>query len=156
MPQMKRENVYRSRISVLLICIFLVIIIPIFIPIFQDLIYPGMFVMGGILLFLISFFIGMRYVISGDNLIVRIFWLFPIASVDVKRIDKVERTYDPLSSPQAVSIKKLRISFLAGSPWLISPVREEEFLEALKAVNPHIYVKISHKKGFWRIQDWDI
>jgi hypothetical protein len=39
---------------------------------------------------------------------------------------------------------------------LISPAREQEFIEALKTVNPDIYVEVSDRKGVWRIWDWDI
>jgi hypothetical protein len=39
---------------------------------------------------------------------------------------------------------------------LISPVREQEFLEALKTVNPSIQITVSDKKGVWRFWDWDI
>ncbi|MDR0364732.1 MAG: PH domain-containing protein [Bacteroidales bacterium] len=39
---------------------------------------------------------------------------------------------------------------------LISPVKEQEFIEELKAVNPDIYVRVPDKKGIWRVHDWDI
>ena len=39
---------------------------------------------------------------------------------------------------------------------LISPVREQEFIEDLKAINPDIYVRIPIKEGIWRIYNWDI
>ena len=39
---------------------------------------------------------------------------------------------------------------------LISPDREQEFIEELKAVNPGIYVNIPESKGIWRFWDWDI
>lgn len=61
----------------------------------------------------------------------------------------------PLSSP-AVSLKRLCIGFANERSWLISPVREEEFIEELKAVNPDISVNVPSKKGIWRIQDWDV
>ena len=50
-----------------------------------------------------------------------------------------------------------RIRFKTGRMfWLISPVREKEFIEALKAINPNINVQIPEKTGKWRIWDWDI
>lgn len=152
---MKRENVFRSRISVLLIGIILAVFIPIFIPIFQGKFYLGIYVISGIFFFIISIITGMRYVITGDKLIVMTFWFIPASRVDITRIEKIERSYNPLSSA-ASSLKRLKISIIKGIPWLISPVREKEFLEALRAINPHIYVKVPHKKGFWHILDWDI
>jgi hypothetical protein len=40
---------------------------------------------------------------------------------------------------------------------LISPVREREFIDELKAVNPDIVIDVPpDKKGIWRVWDWDI
>ena len=39
---------------------------------------------------------------------------------------------------------------------LISPVREKEFVDALKVINPDIHIKIPETKGIWRVWDWDI
>ena len=84
--------------------------------------------------------------------------MLPCGSVEIKNIVSVERSYNPLSSP-AASLKRLRIGLGGKSKYpymLISPVREKEFIEELKAVNPDIYVRVPDKKGIWRIQDWDI
>jgi hypothetical protein len=35
-------------------------------------------------------------------------------------------------------------------------VKEKEFIEELKIINPNIYARVPVKKGIWRIQDWDI
>ena len=84
--------------------------------------------------------------------------MFPSGSVEIKNIISVERSYNPLSSP-AASLKRLRIG-IGGkarvSYMLISPVREQEFIEELKAVNPDIDVRVPDKKEIWRVQDWDI
>ena len=85
-------------------------------------------------------------------------WIFPAKGVNIADIVSVKRSYNPLSSP-AASLKRLRISFKKRAKYpymLISPVREREFIEALKAVNPDIRVDIPEKKGVWRIWDWDI
>ena len=76
----------------------------------------------------------------------------------ITNIISVERSYNPLSSP-AASLKRLSISLggKAKFPYmLISPVREKEFIEELKILNPNIFVRIPDKKGIWRVQDWDI
>ena len=64
----------------------------------------------------------------------------------------------------AASVKRLRIHFKKEYFWyfptliypLISPVREQEFLETLKTINPNIQIRINDKKDWWRIWDWDI
>jgi hypothetical protein len=59
-------------------------------------------------------------------------------------------------TPQvAGSFKKLKIT-KSGFPYLISPVREQEFLDTLKEINPNISIRVSNKKGWWRFWDWDI
>lgn len=84
--------------------------------------------------------------------------MIPSGTVEIKDIESVERSYNPLSSP-AASLKRLSIRLGGKSKYpfmLISPVREKEFLEELKAINPDIDVSVPDKKGSWRIQDWDI
>ena len=153
----KVKKVFRSRQSVLLIAFILAIFIPCTIPMIKHMIIPGLLIMGGTFLFMLFLFVGMRYIISGDKLFVKI-WTIPSGSVKIADIISVERSYNPLSSP-AASLKRLRIGLgkKAKFPYmLISPVREQEFIEALKAINPDIYINVPAKKGIWRIQDWDI
>ncbi len=110
-------------------------------------------------MFVILIFGGMHYVISGNRLYLKM-WFISNGSVDIADIVSVRRSYNPLSSP-AGSLKRLCIRFRKGAKypnlyWLIAPVREGEFIEDLKAVNPDIDVHTSEKKGWWRIWDWDI
>ncbi|WP_019540347.1 PH domain-containing protein [Proteiniphilum acetatigenes] len=154
---MEDQKVFRSRISVLLLGFTLAIFIPCTIPMIKHMIIPGLFIMGGSFLFIVILFTGMRYIISGDKLFVKI-GNIPCGSVKITNIISVERSYNPLSSP-AASLKRLSISLdgKAKFPYmLISPVREKEFIEELKMLNPNIFVRVPDKKGIWRVQDWDI
>ncbi len=79
-------------------------------------------------------------------------------TLNIADILSVERSYNPLSAP-AASLKRLCIHFPKNKKFpylLISPVREQAFIKALKKVNPNICVHLPEKKGIWRIQDWDI
>ena len=157
MENNKEKKVFRSRQSVFLIAFILAIFVPCTIPMIKHMIIPGLLIMGGTFLFMLFLFGGMRYIISGDKLFVKI-WTIPSGSVKIADIISVERSYNPLSSP-AASLKRLRISLGKKSKFpymLISPVREQEFIEELKTINPDIYVNVPVKKGIWRIQDWDI
>ena len=152
------KKVFRSRISVLLMGFILAIFILVSIPMFHHGIHTGLYILGGTLLFMILLFSGMRYIISENKLYGKICWVIPSGSVKITDMVSVERSYNLLSSP-AASLKRLRIGFKKGYKWpymLISPVREQEFLEALKKVNPDIYIRVPDKKGWWRIWDWDI
>jgi len=153
------KKVFRSRISVLLIIIILVIIIPSFKPMFTYKDYEGLFILGGVFVFIAFLFTGIRYVISDRRLYLRV-WIIPSGSVSIADIVSVERTYNPISSA-AASLKRLYIYYHNGnSSWLpfllISPVREQKFIEELKAINPNISVNVPIKEGIWRIWDWDI
>ena len=151
------KKVFRSRQSVLLITFILVIFVPCTIPMIKHVIIPGLLIMGGTFLFMVLLFCGMRYIIAEDKLFVKI-WIIPSGSVNIADILSVERSYNPLSSP-AASLKRLRLGFKKKAKYpymLISPVREKEFIEELKKINPDICVNVPEKKGIWRIQDWDI
>ena len=157
MENQKATKVFRSRISVLLIGFILAIFIPSTIPMIKHMIINGLWIMGGTFVFIVFLFSGMRYLITEDKLYVKI-WMFSSWSVEIKNIISVERSYNPLSSP-AASLKRLRVGLSEREKFpyvLISPVREQEFIEELKAVNPDINVSVTNEKGIWRIQDWDI
>jgi hypothetical protein len=148
------SKTFRSRISVLLIGL-LALFTGTCLGILPDAARdsgPG-FILGGAFLFALFISTGMRYTLSGNSLYVRI-WFIPYGKLTVTDIVSVKRTYNPLSSP-AASLKRLRIRS-ANRFWLVSPVREEEFIEELKAINPEIYVNVPVKKGKWHIWDWDI
>ena len=151
------KKVFRSRISILMLGFILAIFVPCTIPMIKHMVIPGLWTMGGTFLFMILLFGGMRYIVSDGKLYVKI-WIIPSGSVEISNIISVERSYNLLSAP-AASLKRLRLGLggKAKFPYmLISPVREHEFIEELKAVNPDIYVRVPDKKGIWRIQDWDI
>jgi hypothetical protein len=120
-------------------------------------IYPAMYILGASFLFIILIFTGIRYVISEGKLYVKT-WMFSGENVKISDIVSIKRSYNPLSSP-ACSLKRLRIDLKkqAKLPYmLLSPVREQEFIEELKFFDSDIYVCVHDKKGMWRVQDWDI
>ena len=155
MGKEKVKKVFRSRISILLICSMLGIFIMAFIPIIQRGIYQGMNFLFFVFVVLTFVVCGLRYIISGDKLYLKI-WMIPSGSVNIADIISVERSYKkPLSFSSATSFKKLRIDLSgvkfgvksAKFPYLlISPVREQEFIKELKAINPDIIVNVPIKK----------
>ena len=162
----KGGRIFRSRISVLLISIFFAIFIPITAAVIKNVTIQGLCIVGGTFLMILFSYTGYRYIISGNKLYLKI-WFISMGSADIADIISIERTYNPIASP-AASLKRLCLRFKKGSKysnwltwqsapnWLLSPVRENEFIEKLKAINPDIYVHILPKTGKWRIGDWDI
>ena len=153
MKGLEVKKVFRSRISVLLLGFLMMVFIPSIILIIRDMITSSLFIVGGTLLFIVLLFSGMRYIISDNKLYVKI-WMIPFGSAKIADIVSVKRSYNLLSSP-AASLKRLKLGSKSGT-MLISPVREQEFIDSLKAINPNIKVNVPIKKGIWRIQDWDI
>jgi len=157
MENQKEKKIFRSRISVLLVGFILAVFIPCTIPMIKHMIINSLLIMGGTFLFVVFLFSGMRYVISGDTSSMKI-WSIPFGSVKISSIISIKRSYNPLSSP-AASLKRLRLDLRKSKKcpfMLISPVKETEFIEELKVINPDITVKVPVKKGIWRIQDRDI
>ena len=149
-----QKKTFRSRISVLLVLFTLAIFIPTGIRVFSQNSCQAFYGLVGTLLFVIFILCGMRYIISGEKLYVKL-WFIPCGSKDIKDIVSVKRSYNLLSSP-AASLKRLNIHVTSSStPLLISPVREDEFIESLKVINPNIDVHIPETTGIWRFWDWD-
>ena len=150
------KKIFRSRVSVLIL-LFLTIIcgFPL-IPIIRsgNIFNPGVYTVAGVLIFGYALFFGISYVITEGKLLIKIFGATTVKA-EISKIISIERSYNPLSSP-AGSLKRLKISFNKWPYCLASPVREQEFLDALKEINPNIYIRVSNRKGWWRIWDWDI
>jgi len=168
------KKTFRSRISVLLMAVALLGFLPPLIPmiISGNIANP----ISVILVIIVLTFCGTRYIISEKKLYIKICWIIPCGSVDIKDIFSVERAYNPIPFPlrikfsgyntslgttyemfisPAASIKRLRIEGY-GIFESISPVREQEFLDTLKICNPKIDIQVNYKKGWWRIWDLDI
>lgn len=149
--------VFRSRQSVLLILFLLVMFIPALISVFKLKDLSAILILTATILFVIIIFAGIRYIISGDILYLKIIFI-PAGKIKTSNISLIKRSYNPLSAP-AASLKRLQIDYTGGK-WssftLISPVKEDEFIAELKKINPNISVKVTKKKGVWRIWDWDV
>ncbi|MGL4292669.1 MAG: PH domain-containing protein [Bacteroidales bacterium] len=149
--------VFRSRISVLLLSFILVLFLFTFNRGLQTDDITGIYVSGGSLLIVLFLITKIRYIIAGNDLIIKLGFV-SIAKIDIHEIALVKRSYNPLSSP-AASLKRLALYRCGKSNFiyaLISPAKEQEFIEKLKTVNPDIKVNVPVKKGFWYILDWDI
>ena len=150
-----KKKIFRSRISVLLVVFILAIMLfPHIMMIRSGNIFNSAFyTIAGVIAFVVLFFSGIRYEITDNKLRVKLL-MIPYLSCLLSEITSVERSYNPISAP-AASLKRLSIDGY-GVYALISPAREQEFLETLKAINPNIQINVTNKKEWWRIWDWDI
>ncbi len=76
-----------------------------------------------------------------DNLL-KIRYLGTLIEVPILKITSIKKTYNPISSP-ALALKRLKITYHGSNNFcLISPVREKEFINKLREINPNIHVVI--------------
>ena len=151
--------VYRSRVSVLMMAFILLCFLPGLIPMIRsgNFFNPGFYIIVGAFAFVVLLVSGFRYEITDQHFIFSL-WGIGKQKIPLSQIVSVERSYNLLSSG-AGSMKRLYVRFKKGYKYpfaLISPVREQEFLDELKKANPDIYIRVSNKKGWWRIWDWDV
>ena len=146
------RKVFRSRISVLIMAILL---LPCVLWFRGDNVFNPVTITLSLVILLFS---GMRYVVTDEKIKFKIFWIIPGGSVLISQITSVSRSYIPFSAP-AGSLKRLVILFKKNYKYplcLISPVREQEFLDTLQKYNPKIKISVKNKRGWWRFWDWDI
>ena len=103
----------------------------------------GIFIMAlGFVLFEIGSFAGIYYKIEGESLIVYSF--FRPTNYPIAKISSIKPTKSVLSAPAVSLNKRLAIKFSDRSvlkssmPLVVSPDRADEFILALKSVNPAI------------------
>ncbi len=84
---------------------------------------------------------GARYVIEGGNLICK---MGPLKEriLPITDILSIQRSYELRNSSSGPSFKKLKLAYRGGEA-LITPAREGEFIDALKVVNPKIFVDLN-------------
>ena len=154
-----KKKVFRSGISVVVVVFLLVGMLLPLISIIRSgnmnhPALPALYISAGTIVFIVLSIYSMRYEIADDKLRISI-WGNCIMSCPISHIVSVRRSYNPITSQVAGSFKRLEITKM-GLPYRISPVREQEFLDALKEINPNISINVSNKKGWWRFWDWDI
>ncbi|MDE7385508.1 MAG: PH domain-containing protein [Muribaculaceae bacterium] len=94
------------------------------------------------LAFVLLTFMGIYYRIDGDKLMVYTF--FRPTAYPIDKIKEIKPTNSVLSSPAVSLSHRLAITFTdrkilkSSIPLIISPVRQDEFIELLLAVNPDI------------------
>ena len=153
------KKVFRSRIGVLPFgVIFLIVLMQIISMVFlTNASTSEIYVLAGSMLILVVLLRGIWYVVDPQKGLITIKFLgIPFHKVEIMNIISVERLYN-IAGAAAASCKRLNIRERNGEPYrLISPVRENEFLEMLTKQNPDIRINVGDKKAWYRIWDWDI
>lgn len=98
-----------------------------------------------VLIFVVVMFLGVYYRIDGNNLVV--YTAFRPKTVPIDKIKSIAPTKSVLSAPATSLTQRLAITFTdrsvlkSSDPLVISPVRQQEFIKRLLAVNPNISVE---------------
>ena len=79
------------------------------------------------------------YFVNEQSLIVKI-GPYTEREIDIANIISLKRSYNVLASP-ANSLKRLKVNYRGGMV-LISPARENEFLDLLSKLNPRIKIEV--------------
>lgn len=94
------------------------------------------------LAFVVVIFFSIYYRIDGNKLVVYRFFIPTAYPID--KIKEIKSTQSILSAPATSLSHRLAISFTdrkilkSAIPLIISPVRQQEFIQQLLAINPHI------------------
>jgi hypothetical protein len=119
--------------------------VPLLYPIFKSVIsmiegewigYLGMAIIVLIVLFVSK---TTRYIINGNQLIIKSMWIVN-DTIEISKIRKTEKTNSILSSP-ALSLDRIAIRYNKFDEVYISPKDKQAFLEDLLKINPNIEVK---------------
>ncbi len=101
------------------------------------------------LAFVLLTFQGIYYRIDGDKLIVYSFFIPTAYPID--KIKEIKPTKSVLSAPATSLSHRLAITFTdrqilkSSIPLIISPVRQEEFIQHLLSINPEIRNNVRNK-----------
>lgn len=131
--------IYYSKIDLWLVIVLLLGLSPAILPLFWDFDWISFLIDVAVVVFLVEMFRHTKYVIDGDQLIVKTGFLLS-ESCDIHQILSVKRTRTFLSAP-ALSLDRLRIDVKGGKLFVISPRRKKEFVEHLLKINPEIIVE---------------
>ncbi len=105
-------------------------------PVMQEL-WIGVVILLVATALILSFLFRTYYQIEGTTLKIVCGFLFK-QEVDIKKIRKIEKTNNPISSP-ALSVRdRIEIYYDKFDSVIISPERQSEFIQALKLINKNI------------------
>lgn len=90
-------------------------------------------------LFILGFYVRTAYVVDSAGKLEVLCGLYYRQRIDIQKIKSIRKSGSPLSAP-ALSLDRLEIRYNERDFVLISPSRQEEFIQQLLAINPGIVV----------------
>lgn len=131
------QSKYRTRFSTI---ILLVMILPVVMPaVLLPIPLEGIVAMGAIMAFCLLL-LAICYRIEGDKLYVGHLF-FKGTEYDLKKLKSISKTRTILSSP-ASSLKRIKLVFSNGDELVISPARQDEFLDEIRRINLDVIINL--------------
>lgn len=134
------EKTYRSKIGIEVILILTIVLGFSFYKLLDQPKISGIITLGALLVFILYIVLSIQYKINNNILTVKAGFLVN-TKIDIQKIKKIKKTFNPLSSP-AASINRLEICYNNGDFVLISPKNRDQFIKDLLEINPNIEVKL--------------
>jgi len=127
-----QKKTYKSRVSILLVMLIVVIcMIPIiFVPKEDYLVFLA--VMSPIVCAVILPLFSIKYVIDGNTLRICSMWIFH-NDIDIRTIKMIEPSRSILSAP-AASLNRLKISYGKYDEVLVSPRYQDDFIKTINEI----------------------
>ncbi len=138
----KYESRWDASTWLLLLLIFLVCMWPVLLG---EWVGPVITMVGMLVMFIVLFR-GTYYMISRDKLV--IYQFFKPTALPIDKITEIKSTKTILAAPATSLTHRIAIKFSdrkvlkSTAPLIISPVRQDEFIAQLTAINPAIKVDI--------------
>lgn len=127
-----KRSVWYTLATLLIIGIFILLLL-------QDPWFIGLLLLP-LIIFMVSIYFRTHYRIHSVNGLTVTCGLLYKKTFDIQELQSLRPTSNPLSSP-ALSLKRLELRFRNKETVMISPVKQEEFIELLKSINPEIELK---------------
>ena len=130
---------FRSRVSIFLLVLIVVVCgIPCIFAL-QENQWQPVVAIGIVVLFVFIMLLDTRYIIAGNNLYIKIFFIPAAPTMDLTKLMLINKTRSMLSAP-ACSLDRILLSFSDGSMVIISPRHQKEFIEEILKINPNVQV----------------
>jgi hypothetical protein len=101
----------------------------------------GVIILLAVKALILSFLFKTYYQIDGNTLKIVCGFVF-YQEIDIVKIRKIEKTYSPISSPALSVEHRIEILFGKYDSVIISPERQQEFIQSLKLINKNIITNL--------------
>lgn len=123
-----------------LILLIIAILTSSFYPVQQEHLTQAILTLLGVVLLVLFLFFTIKYQLNGEILIIKNS-IFETTRIPISSITKIEKTWNPISSPAPSILGRIYVHYQNGKRIIISPRDIPEFVNILRKINPDIQFK---------------